>query len=71
VKLQQLRDIDVSDTIAVGHAKRLALMQIPRNPPDTPARLRLLPGIHQGHAPVFGIPLVRNQLVIPQVERHI
>ena len=71
VEGDQGADIDVRHAIAIGEAEGLFFLDVVRHALETAARHGGLAGVHQGHAPGFGLALVHFHAVVGHVEGHV
>lgn len=69
--MQPVRDIDITDTIAVRHAKWLVCAEVSRHALQAAACHCLHTRVHECYVPALRIPFVRDQLVLSQIEGYI
>src|SRR6185312_9751360 len=68
VKGDRGADVDVCDTVTIGHAKRLARSEMLRDPAKAAACASGLTGIDEGNAPWLGDGVVDLHLVVVHVK---
>ena len=71
VKFDRLRDIDVTDTVAVREEKEFLVLHIVGNPLQAPPGHAFITGVDQRNLPRLGTTLVNDHLVATHIERHI
>ena len=73
VKIDARGNIDITDAIAIGHAKGF-VVEIVADPPESAARHAAFARVHEGHPPRLGKALVDFHGVVQHVEgdiRHV
>jgi len=63
--------VHVADSVAVGETECVLALDVFGHPPEAPAGLGFVAGIHQGDAPGFGVALVHLHCVLGHVEGHV
>jgi hypothetical protein len=71
VKVDRGRDIDVSDPVAIGHAKGVFAGDMLLDPQQSPAGHGRIARVHQSHVPVLRAPLVNFHAVFGHSEGYV